>query len=257
MGAFDAEAFDNFVLDHNVPGFFANPVELKSGRQSHWYVNWRKPTGDVWLLKKVELFVRDFVEAQGLNPDCFYGVPEGATKLAIAAQLACAERSEKYGEGSHVIPMGRGKPKDHGRPEDKYFVTAPRGRVIVLEDVTTTGGSLLSTIADIKELKGVEIIAAISLTNRMELTPIRGKDSEKVYDAFARTFHRATEQQYGNNGMPVASAVAMAGVPLLTLSTAERLLPRAYAKMQPGVDIGRAVEREFADHGVQTIQVVK
>ena len=35
--------------------------------------------------------------------------------------------------------MGRAKPKQHGSPEDKYFVGEPNGKIVVLEDVTTTG----------------------------------------------------------------------------------------------------------------------
>jgi orotate phosphoribosyltransferase len=39
--------------------------------------------------------------------------------------------------------MGRAKPKDHGDPKDRYFVGEPGGKVVILEDVTTTGKSLI------------------------------------------------------------------------------------------------------------------
>jgi hypothetical protein len=56
---------------------------------------------------------------EGLNPDCFYGVPEGATKLAIVTQSKWAQFAPNYGQGSHCLPMGRAQPKEHGDPKDR------------------------------------------------------------------------------------------------------------------------------------------
>jgi len=36
---FDRGAFDDFIIENDVVGFFDKPVTLKSGRISHWYVN--------------------------------------------------------------------------------------------------------------------------------------------------------------------------------------------------------------------------
>ena len=64
--------------------------------------------------------------------------------------------------------MGRGKQKKHGDPKDRIFLGIPKGDVIILEDVTTTGGSLINTIKELKELN-INLIAIIGLTNRNEL----------------------------------------------------------------------------------------
>jgi orotate phosphoribosyltransferase-like protein len=36
-------------------------------------------------------------------------------------------------------------------PKDKFFVGVPKGKTIVIEDVTTTGGSLIETLNGLKE----------------------------------------------------------------------------------------------------------
>ena len=41
---------------------------------------------DVFLLDKLTDFVVSFTKKLSLEPDCFYGVPEGATKLGILTQ---------------------------------------------------------------------------------------------------------------------------------------------------------------------------
>ncbi len=65
--------------------------------------------------------------------------------------------------------MGRGKIKDHGAPENRYFVCAPEGKTLILEDVTTTGGSLLEQIEKLEKLENVKIAGVISMLNRSEV----------------------------------------------------------------------------------------
>lgn len=214
---FDTPAFTQFLLDHGVVGFFEKPVTLKSGRTSHWYVNWRKVAGDVSLLDHLADFVIAFVNDQGLSPDCFYGVPEGATKLGVVTQYKWARSQKNFGVGSHAFPMGRAKPKEHGVPADRYFVGEPRGNVIVLEDVTTTGGSLLTELDKLAEAK-VNVIAAIGLTNRMERR---------------------------DDGKSVAEAVAKKKVPYFAMSEAGDILPIAIKHLKPSQEIIAAVKKEL------------
>jgi len=163
--SFDKGAFIKFALENNVVGFLENPVELSSGGLSHLYINWRNVTDDVFLTDKLTDFIIEFTNSHGLNPDTFYGVPEGATKLGIITQYKCALQSENYGKRSHVLAMGRGKLKKHGIEKDRYFLGQPKGRTIILEDVVTTGSSLIKEIARLRENR-IRILAAISLTDR-------------------------------------------------------------------------------------------
>lgn len=230
MGNFSQEGYNQFVLDNDVVGFFDEAVTLRSGRKSHWYINWRKVIEDVYRMDILTDNVIAFTKDLGLEPDCFYGVPEGATKTGIITTYKWAPELPGYGFGSNALPMGRGKPKEgHGRPEDKDYVGAPRGKTIILEDVTTTGGSLIEKIKDVKELDDVEIIAALSLTNRCEVT---------------------------EEGLSVADAVKQEGVPLYSLTDAFQILPESYILQQPGEAIARHIEDEFAEYGVRPLKLI-
>ncbi|HLD59464.1 MAG TPA: phosphoribosyltransferase family protein [Candidatus Bilamarchaeaceae archaeon] len=227
MTNFNQQEFNKFVIDNSIVGFFKEPIKLKSGRMSNWYVNWRNASEDVYLIDQVSDFVISFTKDKQLKPDCFYGVPEGATKLALLCQYKWAKNSPTYSKGSHVLPMGRGKPKEHGAPKDKYFVGAPKGNVIIVEDVTTTGGSLIKTIDELSEL-GVKIIAAFGLTNRMEKR---------------------------DDGKSVEQAVKEKGVRYYNLSSALDLLPIVYKKEKPAEEIGKAIEEEFEKWGVKKLRI--
>ena len=227
MTNFNQQEFNKFVIDNSIVGFFKEPIKLKSGRMSNWYVNWRNASEDVYLIDQVSDFVISFTKDKQLKPDCFYGVPEGATKLALLCQYKWAKNSPTYSKGSHVLPMGRGKPKEHGAPKDKYFVGAPKGNVIIVEDVTTTGGSLIKTIDELSEL-GVKIIAAFGLTNRMEKR---------------------------DDGKNVEEAVNEKGVRYYNLSSALDLLPIVYKKEKPAEEIGKAIEEEFEKWGVKKLRI--
>ncbi|MEW5896752.1 MAG: hypothetical protein AB1668_03610 [Nanoarchaeota archaeon] len=246
---FNHEAFNQFALDNGVVGFFQQPITLKSGRQSHWYANWRTVADDAFLLDKLTDYVLAFTKTHGLQPDCFFGVPEGATKLALLTQYKWAKQSPQYAPGSHCLPMGRGKPKFHGAPKDRYFLGEPRGKIVVLEDVTTTGGSLLTTIHRLRSLDDVKIIAAIGLTNRMELTPFIDGDSRGTVVTFKKIFEETTGHKY-ERPMGVPEVIRYAGIEYAAMSSATFLLPAARERLNLREDITSAVNREFQRYGV-------
>jgi orotate phosphoribosyltransferase len=162
------ESFNDFIKAQNVIGIFDTPIKLASGRLSYWYVNWRRITSDVYLLDKLTDFIISFINYLGLNPKCFYGVPEGATKLGIITQFKWAKIQKNYNPGNYPISMGRGKQKEHGDPRDRIFIGLPEDEVVILEDVVTTGGSLLKTIQKLDDFD-INIISVIGLTSRNEL----------------------------------------------------------------------------------------
>lgn len=227
MSSFDQSSFNNFVLENNVIGFFDKALLLKSGRESNWYVNWRTVAEDTFLLDQACDFVLEFTKTLELKVDTFYGVPEGATKLGILCQYKHAKASPEFQAGSHVLSMGRTKVKEHGDPKDKYFLGFPRKQVVILEDVTTTGGSLLKTIDDLQKAN-VNIACAIGLTNRLEVR---------------------------DDGKSVKDAIMEKGVKYFNMSSAKDLLPLAYQKLKPGEQIAKAIEQEFANYGEEQIKL--
>ncbi len=228
MAFFSQQAFNQFILDNGVIGFKPEGIKLKSGRTSHYYANWRTVAEDVFLFNQLTDFVVAYLRDHGFNPISVYGVPEGATKLGLFVQDKWAKQSPHYGKGSHPLPMGRAKPKEHGDPKDKFFVGMPRGETVVVEDVTTTGGSLTASIDTLRECN-IHILAAIGLTNRME------KD---------------------DNGRSVEEAIRAKGVAYYAMSNALELLSLVYAKQRPGQDVARKVEEEFKQFGVKPLRLL-
>ena len=177
--SFNQSNFNQFILTNNVIKQFEHPITLKSGKQSTTYVNWRTLTADAYLMDQLTDFILAFVSEKQLNVDTFYGVAEGATKLGILTQFKYAQQTN-YKKGSHQLAMGRANPKEHGDPNDRYFVGAPTGNVCVLEDVTTTGGSLINCIHQLQSVN-ITITSAIGLTNRDEFRD----DGKTVKNALA------------------------------------------------------------------------
>ncbi|MCB0416891.1 MAG: hypothetical protein H6617_11280 [Bdellovibrionaceae bacterium] len=233
MTQFDPAVFEEFILEEKVAGFFEKAIQLKSGRRSHWYVNWRSVTNDVFLLDRLCDFILDFVESQKLAVDCFYGVPEGATKTGLLSQYKWAKRQSNFSKGSHVLAMGRAKAKLHGDPKDRYFVGQPKGKTVVVEDVTTTGGSLIETMDQLREA-GVNVVAVLGLTNRGE-KPVDASEGMSVADRIAKRFGK--------------------DLPYYALSHAHSLLPKLAARLNPSAEVLAALEAEYAEYGTSPLKL--
>lgn len=218
------DEFNLFIKENDVVGFFAEKVKLASGRESNFYVNWRKVVGDAYLLDKLTDFLIAFIKDEGLKPGTVYGVPEGATPIGLVTQFKLAKMHIEFGKGSHALAMGRGKPKEHGLPKDRFSVGAePKPPVVVVEDVTTTGGLVIKTVKGLQEA-GIKVVAIISLTNRNEKTD-DGKPAEE-----------AIEEE--------------TGVDYFAMSDAFELLPMLIADKKPDAKIVSALVSEFDEHGV-------
>jgi len=221
--------FNKFVIDNNVVGFFDKPIMLKSGRQSYWYANCRNLSNTFEIIDKTAGFVLNFLKKELIESDYIYGVPEGASKLAIIANYKLGKECLDGSTNSkQKIILGRGQPKPHGAPKDKYFIGEVNegDKVLVLEDVTTTGGSLLKTIKQLKEAN-VEVVAAIGLVNRMEKR---------------------------DDGKSVEEAVNELGVPYYAMSHSLALLPMAKAKYNPNEEVSRQVEIGFEKYGLMELK---
>lgn len=223
------EQFADFIIKNNVIGFFDHPITLKSGRISYWYVNWRDITEDVFLTDILTDFIIKFTKELNLKPDCFFGVPEGATKVGLITQFKWAQNQNDYEKNKYILSMGRGAPKKHGETKDRYYLGFPRGKVIVLEDVTTTGQSLIEVIDKFSKLD-INVIAAISLTNRDEIRP----DGKNIRDIFN-----------------------IKHIPYYSMSSALELLPKIYQNKNLDSKIAQKVEEYFSKYGVEELKLLK
>ena len=222
------QQFNDYIISNNIIGFFDKPITLKSGRTSHFYVNWRTATNDAYLLDQLTDFIIDFLKMKQLSFETLYGVPEGATKIGVITALKLAKASPQFAKGSHTISQGRALPKQHGNPQDKYFIGSPVGRTIILEDTTTTGGSLIKSIDQLLEA-GVEVVGAVGLTDRMEK-----RDDGLSVAAYI-------EKQYEGRTI------------IYSMSQALELLPLAAKSQSPSSACIESLVEEFKQYGVKPL----
>lgn len=127
--------------------------KLKSGQTSSIYINLRKIISYPQLLRDVASAMWDKVS--GCQFDLVCGVPYTALPIATCLSL------------DHNIPMvmRRKEKKDYGTKQLIEGVFAPGQRCLIIEDVITTGGSIIETADDLKEA-GLVINDVIVLIDR-------------------------------------------------------------------------------------------
>jgi len=129
------------------------PFELTSGGLSHDYVDGKHAIATGAGLRQASQAVLDAV---GDSFDAVGGPTMGADALAHGVALL---------SGSAWFSV-RKEPKGHGRGAWVEGARLAEGdRVIVVEDVVSTGASLLRAVERIREL-GVEVMAATALLDR-------------------------------------------------------------------------------------------
>ncbi len=134
---------------------------LSSGRQSTYLFQLRQtmlhPEGAA-LLGDV---IVDFMRREGLS--CIGGLAMGAVPLVSA--VAVASFSKGYPVNAFFV---RKEIKEHGAKE-RIDGHLPEGsEVLVVDDVTTTGGSTLKAVDAISEERGGKVTRALSIVDRRE-----------------------------------------------------------------------------------------
>ena len=253
MGEFDQEEFNKFILDSGVGRFCEEPARLASGRHSHWYQDWGLVARDPYLVDQLTEHVVAFASDVGdYDITGFHPVGEGAIPFGVAATLQWARKSESYGKGSHSLSLGRSDPKRHGSAADRMFVGCPGGRTVVLEDSTSTGSSILRTIADLREAD-FPVWYVLVFTDRMQATP---RVNEPGYDSFESTFTRAAGTPHSVSGLSVKEIMKRAGFAYHAMSTAAELLPLMYERLGPGEELACKVEEEYKRFGAEPLKLV-
>jgi orotate phosphoribosyltransferase len=215
---YNHDEFISFILNNEIVGFYDTPIRLTSGKLSNWFINWREATEDVFLVDQMSDFVIRFLLDNNLNPDCLYGIPEGGTKLALITQFKWANLSKNYQKGSHILPMGRGLSKKHGPLHSREYIGRPRGKTIILEDVVTTGRTLLKKMRLLRKRDDINISGVIVLSDRA----VRNRDKNRVKDL-----------------------VESMGIPYYALSDAFELVPKAFKHYHASDEMKSKLEKEF------------
>ncbi len=138
---------------------------LASGRNSRWFFD-MKPvmmhTESAQLLST--LFNHRLDE---LDPVFVGGLELGAVPLT-AIVITGSESEKRKGFMVRKSPKGRGGRKTNNPPGIEGVSIAGGGNVVILEDVTTTGGSSIKAVERIHENTSCKVIAVISILDREE-----------------------------------------------------------------------------------------
>lgn len=136
---------------------------LVSGKKSTYYINGKMTTLSARGLYLGAKLLLDSLE--GIEYDAFAGPTIGADPI-IGALLALSAERGREKEGLLI----RKEAKDHGTKNLVEGNLTVGMRVVLLEDVATTGGSLLKAAAAV-EAGGGAIVRVMTLVDREEGAP--------------------------------------------------------------------------------------
>ena len=170
MEAYKQE-FIEFMVDSKVLKF--GEFTLKSGRKSPFFMNAGGYVTGSQLKKLGEYYAKAIYAKYGLDFDVLFGPAYKGIPLAVVTAMAF---SDLYGKEVRYC-SDRKEEKDHGADKGSFLGSKLQDgdRVIMIEDVTTSGKSMEETVPKVRGAADVEIKGLMVSLNRMEV----GKGGEK------------------------------------------------------------------------------
>ena len=122
---------------------------LTSGAVSDYYIDIKKASTNPSVLKKIAEAMAEFAEGY----DLLAGMELGAVPLVVALSL----------ETNVPYVIVRKEKREHGTSKQIEGEEVKDKKVLIIEDVTTTGGSIIKTIKIIRENKGIvdEVVVVV------------------------------------------------------------------------------------------------
>jgi orotate phosphoribosyltransferase len=155
------EAFIELLVEYEVIRF--GEFTLKSGRTSPYFINaGQLRTGDA--IARLGVAFAERIRSQGVACDVVFGPSYKGVPLAVATSIALAKDGRDVG-----YAFDRKEAKDHG--EGGVFVgTVPADgmRVVVVDDVITSGQSIRESVELLRKAARVEVTAVVVAVDRME-----------------------------------------------------------------------------------------
>ena len=156
--------FIEFMVESNVLKF--GSFTLKSGRKSPFFMNAGAYTTGSQLMRLGEYYARAIHDNYGTDFDVLFGPAYKGIPLSVAT---CIAFSKLYGREVRYC-SNRKEEKDHG---DAGILLGSRlrdgDRVVIIEDVTTSGKSIEETFPILKAQGNIEIVGLMVSLNRMEV----------------------------------------------------------------------------------------
>jgi len=211
--------FIDFMLESKVLKF--GDFTLKSGRKSPFFMNAGAYVTGSQLKRLGEFYAKAIHDNFGTDFDVLFGPAYKGIPLSVATAIAF---SELYGKEVRYC-SNRKEAKDHG---DVGILLGSRlndgDKVVMIEDVTTSGKSIEETYPIINAQAKVEIKGLMVSLNRME----KGLESDK-------SALLEIQEKYG---FPAAAIVTMADV-------------REYLEPTFDDDIKKAIAAYYEQYGAK------
>ena len=165
------QEFIQFMVDSKVLKF--GEFTLKSGRKSPFFMNAGGYVTGSQLRKLGEYYAKAIHDKYGDDFDVLFGPAYKGIPLAVVTAIAY---SDLYGKEVRYC-SDRKEEKDHGADKGSFLGSKLQDgdRVVMIEDVTTSGKSMEETVPKVKGAADVEIKGLMVSLNRMEV----GKGGEK------------------------------------------------------------------------------
>ena len=164
MEAYKQE-FIEFMVDSRVLKF--GDFTLKSGRKSPFFMNAGGYVTGSQLKKLGEYYAKAIHDKYGDDFDVLFGPAYKGIPISVVTAIAY---SELYGKEIRYC-SDRKEEKDHGADKGSFLGSKlmDGDRVVMIEDVTTSGKSMEETVPKVRGAADVEIIGLMVSLNRMEV----------------------------------------------------------------------------------------
>ncbi|MBQ0059881.1 MAG: orotate phosphoribosyltransferase [Lachnospiraceae bacterium] len=185
------EEFIDFMVESKVLKF--GEFTLKSGRKSPFFMNAGGYVTGSQLRRLGEAYAKAIHDTYGDDFDVLFGPAYKGIPISVVTAVAY---SSLYGKEVRYC-SDRKEEKDHGADKGSFLGSKLQDgdRVIMIEDVTTSGKSMEETVPKVRGAADVEIKGLMVSLNRQEV----GKGGEKC----------ALDEVSDLYGFPTAAIVTM------------------------------------------------
>ena len=158
------QEFIEFMVESKVLKF--GDFTLKSGRKSPFFMNAGAYVTGSQLKRLGEYYAKAIHNAYGDDFDVLFGPAYKGIPISVVTAVAY---SELFGKEVRYC-SDRKEEKDHGADKGGFLGSNLKDgdRVIMIEDVTTSGKSMEETVPKVRGAADVEIVGLMVSLNRME-----------------------------------------------------------------------------------------
>ena len=158
------QEFIEFMVESDVLKF--GEFTLKSGRKSPFFMNAGAYVTGSQLMRLGEYYARAIHETYGDDFDVLFGPASKGIPISVVTAVAF---HNLYGKEVRYC-SDRKEEKDHGADKGSFLGSKLKDgdRVVMIEDVTTSGKSMEETVPKVRGAADVTIVGLMVSLNRME-----------------------------------------------------------------------------------------